>query len=51
MKTVWICKSYISETHPDEFSIAKVVDSKEKADAWRDQHPGQWFAVEEMEIE
>jgi hypothetical protein len=48
---VWICKTFYCEDNPNEFQIAHVFDSEEKAIKWKAKHAGDYVAYEEYEVE
>lgn len=48
---VWVCKTFYAEGNPNEFSVAHIFNTKQKAIDWKAKHPGDSAEVEEMEVE
>ncbi len=48
---VWICKTFYVEGNPDEFQIAQIFDSEQKANDWKVKNPGCYTEIAEMEVE
>lgn len=50
MKKVWVCKTFYVEGSPNEFSIAHVFDSEQKAVDWKANSP-YCAEYDEMDVE